>query len=165
MNDVPTWKPIMCGAAKSMRRRSLPVPQAHFLRPANATSGSGPFRVLSVLHDLEVWPLAVPSFASRADAGGNRALGVSARKPTGCPVPPPIRGRPLRSDFYCASARLAVELDGAVHADDTAVARDQARDAWLAERGIRVLRFENAALGANPDAVLSRIMAALEEPP
>ena len=71
---------------------------------------------------------------------------------------------PYVLDFYCASARLAVELDGAVHADDAAVVRDQARDAWLAERSIRVLRFENAALRAHPDAVLSRIMAALEEP-
>ncbi|MEI9995839.1 MAG: DUF559 domain-containing protein [Rhizomicrobium sp.] len=64
-----------------------------------------------------------------------------------------IRGRKLRGlqfrhqhpegpyvlDFYCAKARLAVEVDGVSH--EGRVAHDERRDAWLAEQGIRVLRI------------------------
>jgi very-short-patch-repair endonuclease len=34
-------------------------------------------------------------------------------------------------DFYCAEARLAVEVDGATHWSDEAQAKDAARDHWL----------------------------------
>jgi len=34
-------------------------------------------------------------------------------------------------DFYCASARLVVEVDGGVHDSYEARRRDAARDAWL----------------------------------
>src|SRR5512135_1457663 len=35
-------------------------------------------------------------------------------------------------DFYCASARLVVEVDGSVHDSFEARRHDTARDAWLA---------------------------------
>ncbi len=45
-------------------------------------------------------------------------------------------------DFYCASARLVVEVDGGVHDSYEARRRDAARDAWLARlAGVRVLRI------------------------
>jgi very-short-patch-repair endonuclease len=44
-------------------------------------------------------------------------------------------------DFYCASARLAVEVDGGTHWDDSARERDAARDHWLGRQGVKVLRF------------------------
>ena len=44
-------------------------------------------------------------------------------------------------DFYCAALGLAIEVDGAVHDHPRQVTHDVARDAWLAERGITVLRF------------------------
>ena len=43
-------------------------------------------------------------------------------------------------DFYCAQARLAVEVDGAVHDVPEQAAHDERREAWLGEQGIRVLR-------------------------
>jgi very-short-patch-repair endonuclease len=43
-------------------------------------------------------------------------------------------------DFYLPSARLAVEVDGQAHDRDGNSQRDARRDAWLARRGIRVLR-------------------------
>lgn len=48
---------------------------------------------------------------------------------------------PYVLDFYCASARLAVEVDGFAH--DTAVRahHDERRVAWLAQRGVSVLRI------------------------
>lgn len=44
-------------------------------------------------------------------------------------------------DFYCPAARLAVEIDGATHWGDERRAKDEARDRWLASRGIAVLRI------------------------
>jgi len=41
-------------------------------------------------------------------------------------------------DFYCAAARLAVELDGPVH--ETQSANDAKRDLALASIGIRTMR-------------------------
>ncbi|MCZ2391811.1 MAG: endonuclease domain-containing protein [Acidobacteria bacterium] len=46
-------------------------------------------------------------------------------------------------DFYCPSEKLAIELDGARHFTAGGAARDRERDAFLASKGIRVLRFEN----------------------
>jgi very-short-patch-repair endonuclease len=66
-------------------------------------------------------------------------------------------------DVYCPAARLAVEIDGATHWDEARRARDDARDAWLARRGIEVLRIEAGAvyrdLGGVADAVLLRALA------
>ena len=47
---------------------------------------------------------------------------------------------PYVLEFYCAAARLAVEVDGAVHDVPEQATHDERRMAWLAERGIRVLR-------------------------
>ena len=43
-------------------------------------------------------------------------------------------------DFYCADARLAVEIDGSDHDCADRPLRDQRRDAWLASQGIETLR-------------------------
>lgn len=43
-------------------------------------------------------------------------------------------------DFYCPSCRLAVEVDGGTHATEEAIWRDRARDHWLAQQGIEVMR-------------------------
>ena len=44
-------------------------------------------------------------------------------------------------DFFLPSARLAIEVDGLAHAMGDNPARDARRDAWLASRGVRVLRI------------------------
>src|ERR1019366_6677193 len=51
--------------------------------------------------------------------------------------------RPYVLDFYCAEARLAVELDGPSH--DERGDADLRRDAYLMENGIETLRLANAA--------------------
>ena len=66
------------------------------------------------------------------------------------------------ADFYCHAARLVVELDGEVH-DDTAE-YDGERDAILAARGLRVLRFPNARLEAELHTVLDEIETAAPSP-
>src|SRR5215204_4686622 len=47
-------------------------------------------------------------------------------------------------DFYCPSVRLAVEVDGFAHDNAAQVRHDHRRDAFLAERGVRVLRIAAA---------------------
>ena len=66
-------------------------------------------------------------------------------------------------DFYCASDRLAIELDGEVHNSVQAQEYDAERTLWLEQFGIRVLRFENKEIFDNPEYVLGTIRAALEE--
>ena len=46
-------------------------------------------------------------------------------------------------DFYCPSEKLAVELDGSVHFNDTACEYDYERRLFLEYYGIKILRFEN----------------------
>ena len=44
---------------------------------------------------------------------------------------------PYILDFYCTSARLAVELDGSQHCEDTGKAYDERRTAYLQQRGYK----------------------------
>ena len=65
---------------------------------------------------------------------------------------------PYILDFYCASAKLCVEVDGPVHAeraDD-----DARRDTWLAGQGIRTIRFTTEELERRPAVVLAAIAQA-----
>jgi len=48
---------------------------------------------------------------------------------------------PYILDFYCASARLAIEVDGFAHDTDAGARRDERRRAWLAQHKVTVLRF------------------------
>ena len=67
-------------------------------------------------------------------------------------------------DFYCTRARLAIELDGGHHAaDDAQLAHDRQRDQALVAGGIRVLRFWDNDVLANPEGVLDAIWCALHE--
>ncbi len=65
---------------------------------------------------------------------------------------------PYVLDFYCAKARLAVEIDGISHDMDTRPQRDIERDAWLAARGVRVLRIAARELRARIDEMADAII-------
>ncbi|MCC2545601.1 DUF559 domain-containing protein [Hymenobacter sp. BT175] len=62
-------------------------------------------------------------------------------------------------DFYCPQEKLVVELDGAGHFTVSGEARDAERSAYLAELGLRVLRFENEQVLRQLDGVLAGIEA------
>jgi very-short-patch-repair endonuclease len=62
-------------------------------------------------------------------------------------------------DFFCAEAKLVVEVDGGQHGDDAA--RDVTRTRWLEKHGYRVIRFWNNDVLANTDGVLIAIREAL----
>ena len=45
------------------------------------------------------------------------------------------------ADFYCAEAKLVVEVDGSPHQTGEGKQKDAARDAWVRSQGIEVVRF------------------------
>ena len=70
---------------------------------------------------------------------------------------------PYILDFYCASAKLAIELDGSQHFDRKAY--DDARTRFLQTKGIRVLRYWNNELIENYDGVVEAIRRSLSMTP
>ena len=63
---------------------------------------------------------------------------------------------PYVLDFFCARARLAIEVDGGMH-DDDRKARDETRDAWLAMQGVRTLRLPASLVMGDMEAALAVI--------
>jgi len=68
---------------------------------------------------------------------------------------------PYILDFYCPSRHLAVELDGGQHFEPASQDYDLRRTAFLARRGITVLRFPTDLVFRDPIAVLDAIALAL----
>ena len=66
-------------------------------------------------------------------------------------------------DFYCAKARLVIELDGSQHYEIEHQQKDAARDKALAAVGLRVLRFDNRQVLTETDSVLTVIDEAVGE--
>jgi very-short-patch-repair endonuclease len=64
-------------------------------------------------------------------------------------------------DFYCPAARLAVE--SSTHWDDDKRRKDEARDVWLAERGISVLRIGAHAVYSDLSGVADGVILRAEE--
>lgn len=67
-------------------------------------------------------------------------------------------------DFYCASHRLVIELDGDSHFTDAGARYDGSRTASLELEGIRVLRFTNADVMQAFEGVCATILQALAKP-
>jgi very-short-patch-repair endonuclease len=68
---------------------------------------------------------------------------------------------PYVADFYCAAKRLVIEVDGDVHNMGTNPARDERRDAWLRESGLRVVGFDAVDVLSNMDGVVGAILSEL----
>ena len=62
-------------------------------------------------------------------------------------------------DFYCAPARLAIEVDGEAHVRGDHPVRDTIRDAWLGSHGVRVLRYPAREVLTNLEGVVRQIIA------
>jgi very-short-patch-repair endonuclease len=67
---------------------------------------------------------------------------------------------PYILDFYCDDAKLAVEVDGAGHSMGDQPRLDDRRDAWLATKGIRVLRLPAKEVLDNLESVVATIAQA-----
>jgi leucyl-tRNA synthetase len=61
-------------------------------------------------------------------------------------------------DFYCAEAKLVIEIDGSIH--DTSVEYDQQRTEILKSKGLHVLRISNDEL-LDIEKVIDKITAYL----
>ena len=69
---------------------------------------------------------------------------------------------PYIADFYCASAKLVIEVDGISHIDSLT---DAIRDAWMARHRIRVVRVANRDVLANLEGTLIAINEIAATPP
>lgn len=70
------------------------------------------------------------------------------------------RQRPVGAyivDFYCAAAKLVIELDGATHDDPHAQDLDLLRTKYLETVGFQVIRFTNADVMTNLEGVVTEI--------
>ncbi len=61
-------------------------------------------------------------------------------------------------DFYCPSAKLAIEIDGDSHFSGTAIQSDEIRQKTIEDMGIRFLRFTNQDVYENLDGVCEKIL-------
>ena len=68
---------------------------------------------------------------------------------------------PYTLDFYCDELKLAIELDGGQHNEPDEAQRDTRRSAYLAARGIKVLRYWNHDVLNRTEAVLEDLYAAV----
>jgi very-short-patch-repair endonuclease len=66
---------------------------------------------------------------------------------------------PYILDFYCAEAKLVIELDGGQHGIPSGKEHDEARDAFLRAEGLTVLRFWNNSVVEEFEAVMQTIHA------
>jgi len=71
---------------------------------------------------------------------------------------------PYVVDFYCASARLAVEVDGFAHGNSDRAGRDEARDRFLIENGHDLLRLPASDVLQDVDGAIASIVARAESP-
>lgn len=70
-------------------------------------------------------------------------------------------------DFYCASQRLVIEVDGISHVMGDHPERDLRRDAWLRSEGFSIVRVPAADVLRDPAAVAESLalLCAAKPPP
>ena len=66
-------------------------------------------------------------------------------------------------DFYCAEAKLVIELDGSQHFSKQGVQDDFIRDDFLNSLGITVTRYSNLDICENFEGVCSDILKKISE--
>ena len=66
-------------------------------------------------------------------------------------------------DFYCARAKLVIELDGSQHYEASGMEQDAERTAFLEQYGLRVLRIPNNEINQNLRGVCEMIDLVVSE--
>lgn len=67
------------------------------------------------------------------------------------------------ADFYCAKAKIVIELDGSQHYEDEAKENDEKRTEYFASFGIAVVRIQNSYINNNFGGVCEYIANIIEE--
>ncbi len=67
------------------------------------------------------------------------------------------------ADFYCASAKLIIELDGSQHFTEDGIKSDQVRDKFMNDLGLTVIRFTNRDIDKNFRNVCNQIDSIIKE--
>ena len=65
-------------------------------------------------------------------------------------------------DFYIASHKIAIELDGSQHYEDKNIVYDLDRSRYLQNEGIKVLRYTNLDINRNFEGVCQDILMNLD---
>ena len=68
------------------------------------------------------------------------------------------------ADFYCSAAKLVIEVDGEIHSAVPARQRDQTRDAFIHDRGLKVVRVAARDVLANADRAAASIVSLAAAP-
>ena len=71
---------------------------------------------------------------------------------------------PYVLDFYCPTAKLAIEVDGSAHDFGDRPQRDEIRTDWLKHHGIHVMRIPAKDVLADPDAIAGAIIRLCAQP-
>ena len=66
-------------------------------------------------------------------------------------------------DFYCPTARIAVEIDGSQHFEEKAAIYDDKRTQELRNIGLDILRYTNREINESFEGVCQSIEVAIEE--
>ncbi len=75
-----------------------------------------------------------------------------------------LRGHPIRFirqkvigkyivDFYCAKAKLVIELDGSQHYEENKIEKDALRTEFFEQYGLKVIRISNLDINKNFEGV------------
>ena len=72
---------------------------------------------------------------------------------------------PYVLDFYCASARIAIEVDGIAHDMGNRPQRDTPRTTWLEAEGLTVIRIAASDVMRNPTEIAEAILTMCRTPP
>ncbi len=70
---------------------------------------------------------------------------------------------PYIVDFYCAKAKLVIELDGSQHYEEKAMQADRERDNYFNNLGISVVRYSNYDVNTSFDVVCTDLHRLLFE--
>ena len=67
------------------------------------------------------------------------------------------------ADFYCAEAKLVIELDGAQHYEEQNEENDSLRTSFLESYGLKVIRIPNKEINQNFEGVCEYIDAEVKQ--
>ncbi|MBQ8594794.1 MAG: endonuclease domain-containing protein [Oscillospiraceae bacterium] len=67
------------------------------------------------------------------------------------------------ADFYCAKAKLVIELDGSQHFEKEVREYDNKRTAFLEEYGLKILRIPNSEINNNFEGICRYLNEQIEQ--